>query len=38
MYRFDLDPPLNARTVRVDAVETTGGNTGAKEIQLWAER
>lgn len=38
MYRFDFDPPLNARTVRVDAVETTGGNTGAKEIQLWAER
>lgn len=35
MYRFDFDPPLAARVVRLDAVETTGGNTGAKEIQLW---
>jgi len=36
LYRFDFDPPLETRVVRLDAVETTGGNTGAREIQLWS--
>ncbi len=34
MYAFSFDPPLRTRSVALEAVETTGGNTGAKEIQL----
>lgn len=34
LYTFDLDEPLSARTIRLDAVSTTGGNTGIKEFQL----
>ena len=33
-YLFELDAPVDARLVRIEAVQTTGGNTGAKEIQL----
>jgi hypothetical protein len=35
-YRFDLVPPVDAQVVRFEAVETTGGNTGAREIELLA--
>jgi hypothetical protein len=34
LYGFDLQPPVSARTVRIEAVTTTGGNTGAREIRL----
>ena len=34
-YVFPLAEPVTARTVRVEAVETTGGNTGAREIQFF---
>ena len=34
-YAFELAAPVTARTVRVEAVATTGGNTGAKEIQFF---
>jgi hypothetical protein len=34
---FELDEPLTGvQQVRVEAVETTGGNTGAREIQFFA--
>lgn len=33
-YEFELDPVVASR-VRVEAVQTTGGNTGAKEIELF---
>ncbi len=36
LYTFDLTPPVTAQTVRVDAVSSTGGNTGAKEIQFFS--
>jgi len=32
-YTFDVDPVM-ARTVRIEAVTSTGGNTGAREIEL----
>lgn len=35
-YRFELAAPATARRVRVEATSTTGGNTGAREIQLLA--
>jgi hypothetical protein len=34
-YLFDLDEPVQTRTIRVQYLETTGGNTGAKEIQFY---
>lgn len=34
LYSFELDPPVTTQEVRVEAVQTTGGNTGAREIQL----
>lgn len=34
LYVFPLLAPTEARTARVAAVASTGGNTGAKEIQL----
>ncbi len=34
-YTFDFAAPVSATTVRVEAVDTTGGNTGAKEIELY---
>ena len=34
-YAFPLTSPITARTVRVEAIATTGGNTGAKEIQFF---
>ena len=34
-YTFDIEPPVTAGTVRIEAVTTTGGNTGAKEIQFY---
>lgn len=33
-YTFPFDPPVMAGSVRVEAVQTTGGNTGAREIQF----
>ena len=33
-YRFDLGGPVDVRRVRFDAVDTTGGNTGVREIEL----
>jgi hypothetical protein len=35
LYAFDIVPSIESRTVRLEAVTTTGGNTGAKEIQLF---
>ncbi len=34
-YVFALDPPLETQYVRFEVVESTGGNTGAREIQLF---
>ncbi len=31
-----LDEPITAETVRIDADQTTGGNTGATEIEIYA--
>jgi hypothetical protein len=33
-YTYDLDE-VTARRIRIEAVETTSGNTGAREIQLF---
>ncbi len=30
-----LDPPVTGRSVRFDAESTTGGNTGAVEIEIF---
>jgi hypothetical protein len=35
-YLFDLPTPVAARMLRVETVTTTGGNTGAREIQFFA--
>jgi len=35
LYTFDVNPPVNVERIRFEALETTGGNTGAKEIQLF---
>ncbi|MFC1552385.1 hypothetical protein ACFL6P_07450 [Candidatus Latescibacterota bacterium] len=35
LYVFDIVPSIESRTVRLDAAETTGGNTSAKEIQVF---
>ncbi len=35
LYQFDFDEPVSATIVTVSAVQTTGGNTGAKEIELY---
>ncbi len=34
-YQFDFDEPVAATVVRIDAITTTGGNTGAKEVELY---
>lgn len=34
-YLFDFAAPVTARRIRLEAVTTTGGNTGAKEIQFF---
>lgn len=34
-YRFAFDTPLVGSSARIDAVTTTGGNTGAKEISFF---
>lgn len=36
-YDFILDAPFTTRVVRFDAVQTTGGNTGIKELELYGE-
>lgn len=36
-YEFRLSPAVNAQRLRITAVTTSGGNTGAKEIELWSE-
>jgi hypothetical protein len=36
-YAFPLTPPLAAERVRIRAVETTGGNAGAREIQFYEQ-
>jgi len=38
LYSIAFDPPIQARRVRIDATETSGGNTGAREIQFLARR
>jgi len=35
LYQFDLEPMRATRIVRLEAVATTGGNTGALEIQFF---
>lgn len=35
-YVFSLPEPITTQRVRVEMVETTGGNTGAREIQFFA--
>ena len=35
-YDFILDTAFSAQIIRFDAVETTGGNTGIKEFELYA--
>lgn len=34
-YLFAIEPPVEASRVRIKAVETTGGNTGAREIEFY---
>lgn len=34
-YRFVLGAPVTAQHVRLESVTTTGGNTGAREVELW---
>jgi hypothetical protein len=34
-YVFGLEPPITAQEIRFEAVATTGGNTGAREIQFF---
>ncbi len=36
-YTFDFEQPISASTVRIEAVDTTGGNTGAREIEFFAQ-
>lgn len=36
-YIFDLDPHITVKTVRVETLSSTGGNTGAKEIQFFSD-
>jgi len=33
-YEFELESPTTMRFVRLEAVQTTGGNTGVKELEL----
>jgi len=35
-YVFELDGVTSARTIRLEALETSGGNAGIKELQLFA--
>lgn len=35
-YVFPLPEPITTQQIRVEMVETTGGNTGAREIQFFA--
>lgn len=35
LYTFEVEPPVVTQTIRFDAVTTTGGNTGLKEIQFF---
>lgn len=34
-YVFPIEPPVEASRVRIKAVETSGGNTGAREISFY---
>jgi hypothetical protein len=36
LYSFDFDSPVMARTVRLEVLTSSGGNTGAKEGQFFA--
>lgn len=36
LYFIPFEPALEGRRFRIDAVDTSGGNTGAKEIQLFS--
>ncbi len=36
LYQFNFVTPISAQIVKVEAVSTTGGNTGLKEFQLLA--
>lgn len=35
-YSFDFEAPVTACTVRVEAVTSTGGNTGTREIRFYS--
>ena len=35
LYTFTFTSSVTARSARIEAVQTTGGNTGAKEIQFF---
>ena len=35
IYTFQFAPPVSASKIRLQAVQTTGGNTGANEIQFF---
>lgn len=34
-YVFEFTQPVTAQRWRIEAVDTSGGNTGAREIELW---
>jgi hypothetical protein len=36
LYIFDFNSPVKARTVRLEVLTSSGGNTGAKEVQFFA--
>ena len=35
-YSFEFETPVTANSVRVEAVTSTGGNTGAREIRFYS--
>jgi len=35
LYVFELAEPVTTRRARFEAVTSTGGNTGARELQLY---
>jgi hypothetical protein len=36
-YEFVFEPPITTAQVTLEAVETTGGNTGAKDLELFVD-
>jgi len=35
VYEYELDVTVSTQKIRLDAIETTGGNTGIKELQFY---